>query len=106
EPPYLAVKQRFSDFYLPGDIPNYHKYRDYYGQWYPDYIFLTKYLVRVEKVYCQRLNLPYPDYYFDNPAENNPPPNQQPENSASSSSSSGGNPAENGEQQEGNSSLM
>ena len=104
EPPYIAIKEKFADFYLPGDVPNYYKYKNYYGQWYPDYVYLTNYIVRVERAHYQRLNLPYPNYYYDNPVGNNPPLNQQPE--SSSSASSGGNQAENGEQQEGDSSMM
>ncbi|XP_021735740.1 uncharacterized protein LOC110702343 [Chenopodium quinoa] len=104
EPPYLAVKEKFSGFYLPGDIPNYHKYRYYYGQWYLDYAFLTNYLVRIEKAYYQRLHISFPDYYYNNPVGNNPLQGHQSE--SSSSSSLGGNQAENREQQQDDSSLM
>ena len=58
EPPYMAIKERFSDFYLPGDVPNYYKYKNYYGQWYPDYAYLTNYIVRVERAhYNQKVPL-------------------------------------------------
>ncbi|XP_021727803.1 homeobox protein 2-like [Chenopodium quinoa] len=79
-------------------------YDQEYGDHNQGYGAMREQGLRVEKAHRQHLNLPYPDYYYDNPVGNNPPPNQQPGNSASSSS--GGGQAENGEQQEGNSSLM
>lgn len=64
EAPYLTVKQKFSDIYLPNGIPNYDRYKNHAGQWSLTGQYFWRYLERVEKEYCTKSNLPLPHYYF------------------------------------------
>ena len=61
--PYLAVKQRFSDIYLPCGTPNYARYKNVHGQWGLDGDYFVRYLERIERHHCQVNNLPLPAYY-------------------------------------------
>lgn len=90
--PFLAVKQKFSDIYLPGDIPNYARYKSPSGQWSLDGDFFWRYLVRVEKQHFQKLNLPLPTYYH--PIVPVPQEVESIISSSSSSSSGGGDVGE------------